>query len=267
MPETTFRKAGVEPRRGEWFRGGMGYGFRESRQRARRRGLMLLAAAKWSLYAGIVLVAAYFAYVAGVRITEASTGNLGERVEELTAQLGAVQGERDRLKEALARASAQAEDLRKRYESDVPSGAISDLLGALRAKLSAGVAPARIAGVLAAVENTRACDDRPVTKRFTVRLGAGRGPTDSITFADRSIVVSATGTAATDANGRSSGWFDPAQPVTVTFTRLGGAESVVSGVLPLQHAIVIKDVEHRFMLAAGDVRGFIFATADSCTYP
>ena len=90
----------------------MGYGFRETRQRARRRGLMLLAAAKWSLYAGIVLVAAYFAYVAGVRITEASTGNLGERVEELTAQLGAVQGERDRLKESLARASAQAEDLR-----------------------------------------------------------------------------------------------------------------------------------------------------------
>ena len=48
-------------------------------------------------------------------------------------------------------------------------------------------------------------------------------------------------------------WFDPAKPVTVFFTRLGGETTSTVGVLPLHHAVVVGDLEYRFSVVAGSI--------------
>ena len=117
----------------------MGYGFHEERLRSRRRGRFALIGAKWALMAGAVAITAYLAHVAGIQLAESQSGNLRDQVEDLSAQLETTRREKDQLARDLATATAQAEELRKRYESDVPTGAISDLLRAARTRLAAGV--------------------------------------------------------------------------------------------------------------------------------
>jgi hypothetical protein len=143
----------------------MAFGFHEQRLRARRRGRIALVAAKWLAVVAMFALGAYLAHVAGIHLADAQSGGLRDRVEDLTARLDAVERERERLARELAAASARAEELRKRYESDVPSGAISDLLRALRERLAAGVKPERLAAVVALADNARRCDDKPVAKR------------------------------------------------------------------------------------------------------
>ena len=60
--------------------------------------------------------------------------------------------------------------------------------------------------------------------------------------------------------------FDPAKPVTVFFTRLGGETTSTVGVLPLHHAVVVGDLEYRFSVVAGS-RSFAEVTGQSCVYP
>lgn len=245
----------------------MGHGFHEDRIRARRRTRIVLAIGKWALLLAVLCAIGYYAYEAGTRLAMRDTTELRQQVTDLTTRLAGVQRDKDQLQRDLAAATGQAEDLRKRYESDVPTGAISELLRVMRTKLAAGVKPERIAGVINAVENTRSCDDKPTSKRFVVRINAQRPTNDTASFADRLITVSAAGSAATDAEGRPQAWFDPAKPLTVNFTRIGGESSAASGVLPLQHSVVLGDTEHRFVVTPGDARGFLLVTSDSCKYP
>lgn len=245
----------------------MGHGFHEDRIRARRRTRITLAVGKWALMLAVFCAIGYYAYETGTRLAMRDTVELRRQVADLTGRLAALEQEKADLQRNLSATAGQAEELRKRYESDVPTGAISELLRAIRAKLAAGVKPERIAGVLGAVENQRSCDDRPVSKRFVVRIGAQRPPNDSASFADRLITVSAAGSAANDAEGRPVAWYDPGKPLTVTFTRIGGESTAASGVLPLQHSVVLGDTEHRFVATASDTRGFLLVTSDSCKYP
>lgn len=245
----------------------MGHGFHEDRIRARRRTRIVLGIGKWALMLAVFSAIGYYAYETGMRLAMRDTTELRQQVTDLTGRLAGLEREKAELQRSLAAATSQAEDLRKRYESDVPTGAISELLRVLRAKLGAGVKPERIAGLLNAVENQRSCDDKPVSKRFLVRIGAQRPPNDTASFAERLITVSAAGSSATDAEGRPLAWYDPAKPLTVTFTRIGGESTAASGVLPLQHSVVLGDTEHRFVVTAGDARGFLLVTADSCKYP
>ncbi|MBL8701668.1 MAG: hypothetical protein JNK67_25025 [Alphaproteobacteria bacterium] len=246
----------------------MRHGFHEARARTRRRGRILLGIAKWAVLLAIFGAIGYYAHETGTRIAQRDTIELRRQVAELTTATQTLQRDKDQLQRDLATTSARAEELRKRYESDVPTGAISEILRLAREKLSAGVTPERIAGVLAAVENARRCDDKPTSKRFLVKAGP-RAPAvnDTVSFADRTITVSATGEITLDAEGRPQAWFDPGKPLTVVFTRIGGAETVAKGVLPINHSVVVNDLEHRFVVTQGDARGFVTVTSDSCKYP
>lgn len=245
----------------------MGLGFHEARVRSRRRGRIFLSIAKWAVLLAIFGAIGYYAHETGTRIAQRDTIALRSQVGELTTANQGLQREKDQLQRDLAAMTARAEDLRKRYESDVPTGAMSEIVKLVHDRLAAGVTPARITGVLAAVENTRRCDDKPISKRFVVKAGRGAGVNDTASFADRTISVSASGEVTLDGEGRPQAWFDPAKPVTVVFTRIGGSETVAKGVLPLNHSIVMNDVEHRFVVTPGDARGFVTVTSDSCKYP
>ena len=74
------------------------------------------------------------------------------------------------------------------------------------------------------------------------------------------------GQSATSASGQPEGWYDPAKPVVLKFSHLGGESSEVTGMLPLHHSMLVGDSEYRFTATAGD-RGFINVTADRCKFP
>jgi hypothetical protein len=245
----------------------MPLGFREARERSRRRWRFVLRCLKWALVAAVYGGIGYYAYQSGTALADRANLDLREQVAELSAQLDALRGERDTLQRNLAGVTQQADELRRRYAADVPTGAVAALTQLAQAKLASGVAVDRITDVLAAVENSRSCDDKPVSRRFLVRL-KGRAATgnDAASFAERTITVTAVGEPAIDGEGRPLGWFEPAKPVTIAFTRIGGVEVEKTGVLPLHHSVVAKDMEHRFVVTPGE-RGFVQVTADSCRYP
>lgn len=245
----------------------VGHGFHEDRIRGRRRTRVMLSIFKWGLLLSVLGAIGYYGYEAGMRLGERDAIVLRQQLGEVTDRLQGLERDKAQLQRNLATATGQAEELRKRYETDVPTGAISEFLRLARAKLAGGVKPDRIAAVLSAVENTRACDDRPVSKRFVVRVPGQRPANDSASFAERAITLSAVGAASIDGEGRPLGWFDIAKPVTISFTRIGGTETTASGVLPVHHSVVLNDVEHRFIVTNGDSRGFVTVSSDSCKYP
>jgi len=148
----------------------------------------------------------------------------------------------------------------------VPTGRVATLLNNLREKLDAGVDQDRLAFLIASAANPRTCDEQPVTKRFLVRTPLYQGANDSVSFADGAIVVTAEGVAATDAQGRVEAWFDPAKPVTLHLTRIGGDTVDKTGMLPLHVSLVAGQSEYRFAAVEGP-QGFVQISGDRCDYP
>ena len=112
------------------------------------------------------------------------------------------------------------------------------------------------------------CSGDPVTRRFILRTPlttvAGN---DAAGFANGAITVTGTGVSELDAQNRPQAWYDPAQPVTLTFNRIGGgAAQDVTGKLPLYYSVVAGDTIYRFSAVAGD-RSFINVTGQACAYP
>ena len=68
------------------------------------------------------------------------------------------------------------------------------------------------------------------------------------------------------AAGRSA-WYDPAQPVTIAFTRIGGEREEIQGVLPLHHSMVLDDAEWRFKPPCPATAAWSTSSADRCIYP
>src|SRR5690606_18002201 len=154
-----------------------------------------------------------------------------------------------------------------RYEREVPTGFVKEMMQLVQQKLEAGADEERLAFLVSAADQPRNCDGEPDTKRFivTTELQSG-GANDAVSFGDRSITVTAVGAAARDANGNLEAWYDPQKPVTMTFTQLGGTTIQAEGPLPLHHSVVAGDSEYRFTALPG-ARGFLTVTADRCDYP
>lgn len=222
---------------------------------------------KFLLVAGLLGGSLAFAYEMGGQIA-------GAEVEALRTELGEARQEqeryetlRSRLQAEVARAQQAEEQWRERYEQDVPKGEVAEILGLVRSRLEQGVPSDRIRFVVEAVEPRRDCADDPETKRFIVRTPIYDGGADWVGFADSTITVTAIGEPAVDAQGRPNAWFDPAKPLHITVTPIGGEPKQVEGTLPLNFSLVRGDTEHLFNAVASDRRGFLEVTADTCAYP
>jgi len=243
------------------------HGFREDRDRSRRRWRIVFSGLKWATMLAVFAAIGYYAYATGTALADRSNAELRAQVGELTATLQALRREHDTLGRDFAGATAQVEELRKRYAADVPTGPLADVMRVANDRLAGGVDPKRLASVIGLVENARRCDDKPVSRRFLVRTARATPGNDTASFGERTVTVTASGEAAVDAEGRPQSWFEPSKPVTVTFTRIGGKETEATGILPLHHSVVVNDTEHRFVVTPGDARGFVAVTGESCRYP
>jgi hypothetical protein len=112
------------------------------------------------------------------------------------------------------------------------------------------------------------CDDKPETKRVQVKTPIGKtGKDATAVFADHKVTVTADGQPALDNKGQKESWFDPAQPITVHFAPLAGQAIDASGVVPLQHHMVIGDSEFRFSVDVDKSKGFATVTGERCDFP
>jgi hypothetical protein len=237
--------------------------FGDSRRRRRRQAYWRVV--RFFLGAGAVVMVGGYGYQVGVSAHQARTDQLETDLEQ------AQQGNLD-LQERLARAAqrsdhaeAALEELRLRYAAEVPTGEFADLFGQMQAQLEAGVATERLAFLIGIAGRQDTCDGRPVTKRFMPRTPLAQGPISFVRFDDR-ITVTGTGHPARNSDGLTEAWYDPAEPVVLTFQTLDGAVQSTEGVVPFNHAMMVDGREYRFSIVAGEQR-FIEITAQVCDLP
>ena len=105
-----------------------------------------------------------------------------------------------------------------------------------------------------------------MTRRFLLQTPLYNGANRSVSFANNTVTVEGEGESARDSDGKPEAWYDPAKPVRIRFTMIGGETSEVSGKLPLHHSVVADGAEQRFSVVAGE-RGFVEIVGDRCRFP
>ena len=148
--------------------------FGETRRR-RRRLVYWRLVRFFSAVAAVAMVGGY-GYQVGVSASQARTEKLeGDLVRFQQSNLDL----RDELATTAQRSSqveAALGELRQRYAAEVPQGEVADLVASIRKQLAAGVEPERLAFLIGAAAQAKACDGEPVTKRFMPRTPGHHGP-------------------------------------------------------------------------------------------
>lgn len=209
---------------------------------------------------GAIGAAGFYGYEVGRRLSQETIATLESEIGRLTMSETTQREELTRLQTALDETRKRADDYQARYEQVAPSDEIKDLLSAVRAKLDAGLDIKRLAFAISAAERPRRCGEAS-TKRFMVKTPHFDGASTWVRFSD---LITVTGDGIGDSNGAEQA-FDPDKPVTIRFTVIGGKEAQVSGKLPLQHSMVLKNGEYRFTVTPG-AKGFVEVTGDRCEY-
>ncbi len=243
---------------------GMSLGLRERRNSRRRERRWRLF--RWAVSLAAIIAAGLYAYETGSRLAERETSRLHEEIAVLNQGIAALEADKTKLAEAATAADKKAKDWQQRYRREVPTGTPKNLYDLAQRKLEEGLDPERLTFVLSQVRRRDNCDEEVETKRFFVKTPLYRGANDSVGFGRNRITVTAQGSAAVDASGSPLARFDPAQPVAVHFTRLGGETSKTSGILPIHQGVVFGDSEYRFTLTAGPP-GMVKVTGGRCPYP
>lgn len=242
----------------------MSLGLHETRLRRQRR--VRWAIAKWVITTSAILAAGIFAYRTGTSLAEREVVSLNREIETLSDKAAELQRQNTELQANEILLQQKLEQAQARYEKDVPQGRMAALLGQMQDKLTSGVKMERLEFLIASADNPRECEAEPATKRFLVQTPLYSGANDSVSFANGTITVTAQGESA-ESDGKVEAWFDPAKPVSVRFTAVGGKVEEASGILPVHTAIVHGGHEYRFTAVAAGTRGFVQVTGDRCKYP
>lgn len=241
----------------------MTLGIRQRRAERKRR---------WRVMRGLLIVGAIVAlgaisYQTGAEISKGGVASLESEIEQLNKRERELGRRNARLEIDLAAARKDLAQWQTRYDADVPRGKAHDLMLLTGKLLEQGVGAERIGMMISAAGQKLDCAAAPATRRFLVRTPIYRGANDAVTFAENAITVTANGVSATSAGGKPEAWFDPASPVTVRITTIGGTPSEVIGTLPLHHTMLWNDSEYRFSIVKAEQRGFVLASADRCRLP
>jgi hypothetical protein len=218
---------------------------------------------RWAVALVAIAAAGTFAYDVGLRQNSHRVTELRAQVDDLFLRLQALQQRNTELQASVIVIEERMRGAQQQSQDDVQSGPLADLLARIREKLKAGVEIERLKFLVDAAANTSSCDEASATKRFMVRTPLSAGANDSVGFADGAITVTARGVSMINAQGKTEAWFDPGQPITLSFARLGGSAMEVSGTLPLHAAVVVGDSEHRFSAVRGP-QGFVQITGARC---
>jgi hypothetical protein len=239
----------------------MAFGLQERERRRRRR-----------IWSRVFQIVAFFAmpvatlligYGVGLDLDERRISTLREENDRLQLDLGRLQRERAAMIQQVTAAQAASQEWQIRYERDVPLGDRAALMALMDEQLEKGVSAERLGRFIEAAAAQRECAE-PDSKRFLLGTDVNAGQAQFVTFADGQVTVSGQGIAARNDASLPQGWFDPAQAVTLSFTKIGGERNESAGVLPLHTSVLLGTTELRFTVTISDVRGYVEAIAALC---
>jgi hypothetical protein len=222
----------------------------------------------WILGLAFIIAIGAWSYRTGSSLARQEEARLRAEVTSLTETMETVEERNTALNAALERAQTEKADAEARYARDVPDAETARIVELVRMRRADGVPADRIAEVVRAVTPQWRCTGDPVTRRFIIRTPLTTTPGNDVAgFANNTITVTGTGVSEVDANGRPQSWYDPNQPVTLTFNRIGGGQPQdITGRLPLFYSVVSGNQIVRFSAVPGD-RAFINVTGQTCAYP
>ena len=241
----------------------MTFGLYDTERRYRQR--LLWRIVKTLLTLVIVGGTGLFAYQLGVEHARTAEIRLDRRVAELGEADAKLRQAVSNLEEELQQERSKARGLEEKLAREIPSGDAKALIEQLVERIKAGVDPKRLSQVIGTIQNQRSCQE-PQAKRFIVQTPIRRGDSSTVTFAGDTIAITGIGASARGTTGPEA-WFDPGQPVVIRISGLGAQPAEITGMLPLAHSLVIKDVEYRFVFTPAQARGFVQVAAERCTYP
>jgi hypothetical protein len=215
--------------------------------------------------------------IGGGALASYQIGRSQSRIEvaRFESDLSALQELNRLLSERAASAEQRAEAaitraarLQRAYDADVPRGQTKDLLDLLEQRLKDGVPPARLEFLLREARVERKCDPPSENKRLLVHTSVTPTPAATAGFAKNQITVTVEGAPQRKPDGRTDPVFDPQQPVTLHFLRIGRDVAKAEGRLPLSHSLVLGDREFRFTVKAVDKpQGQVELIAQVCDFP
>ncbi|MBI1301946.1 MAG: hypothetical protein GC137_09880 [Alphaproteobacteria bacterium] len=175
-----------------------------------------------------------------------------------------IQEEKIELRAEAQTASVRLEQLRASYEELLSDGTLRDIVTLVRQQIEQGVDVNRLESVILSARPPQNCSEAD-SKRFVVLTPVYKGP-ESRALIEGGIVIFGNGVPAKSEDGKSEAWFDPAQPVEITFRTQAGKVEVKKGVLPIRNSMVVRDKEYRFTVSVG-AKSFAKVTYDYCDYP
>lgn len=240
------------------FKTGYSGGGRYQRRAAERRRNILL-------FLTVITVLCAISYWRGAEDVRSSESAYKQQSIKLQAERAELDQTITSLRSEAQSTQVRYKQLEAKYQHDLPTGAFKHLTDIIKKQLDSGVKPERLAFVLESARPPKNCSE-PSTKRFVMKTPVYSGPHGNVAFGNGTVTVTGVGTSAVGPAGKAEAWYDPGKPVSITFTQIGGQETVKEGLLPIQHSMVVGNKEYRFTVSAGE-RSFISVTSDSCDYP
>lgn len=190
--------------------------------------------------------------------------SLREQVRRVTEERETLQQNVTELRAEAQTANTRYEQLLADYNTQIPEGPMQDLTRLLREQVEQGMDPDRLAFAIKSARPPTDCSE-PETRRFIVITPTYSGPDSAVSVADGAIMINGRGVSAQNKDGRPEAWFDPAQPVEISFIA-GGETEVKKGTFPMRHSIIANGREYRFTVEEG-AKSFAKIVFDSCAYP
>lgn len=162
-------------------------------------------------------------------------------------------------------AKVRLEQMRANYDEVIGEGAMKSLVSLLRQQIDQGVDIKRLESVILSARPPQNCS-APANKRLVVDTPVYKGSSSRAVLPGGVVVITANGASAKNAQGNKEAWFDPGQPVEISFKIKDGAVETKAGVLPIYHTVIYGDKEYRFTASSGD-KSFVKITYDHCDYP
>ena len=228
------------------------------RRRAARRTTSML------IFLFIFLAICGVGYWAGTIHAQQRIYILQQEKGSLADENKKMQNEMTQLRAEAQTANVRLEQLRASYEEILPEGPMRDLVTLLKQQIDKGVDVKRLESVILLARPPQNCTD-PESKRFVVTTPVYKGPGSTATISS-GIAVFGEGVAARNSTGHKEAWFDPRQPVSITFKVKGRETKVKKGILPIYHSTVSDGKEYRFTVSAS-AKSFAKVTFDHCDYP
>lgn len=229
------------------------------RQRAARRTSNVIAFLfLFSIFGGI-------GYWGGGIGAQQQISILREEKRILLEENNKIQEEKIELRAEAQTANVRLEQLRATYEELLSDGPLRDLVTLVRQQIEQGIDVNRLESVILSARPPQNCSDAD-SKRFVVLTPVYKGPESRASIEGGIVSVFGSGVSAKSEDGKSEAWFDPAQPVEITFRTQTGKAEVKKGVLPIRNSVVVRDKEYRFTVSVG-AKSFAKVTYDFCDYP